>query len=340
LKKQALNVFKFLFFLSLGALLVWLAVKDKTDEELHNIKLALQKADYSWIILSLVFSGLSHIFRALRWKLLLEPLHYHPKISNTFFALMAGYLANFALPRLGEVTRCGLLNRYEKIPFTEGFGTVITERALDLICMILVFFITLGIEFDKISGIANDLIFTTVADKFNALVQNKTLLITVVLIFIVLISGFFYFRKKIKNLFGAKVKVLIKGLLDGLKSIKNIKKPKLFFVYTVLIWLMYILQVYVCFFAFEETQSLSFVVAMTVVVFGGLGIILVPGGTGAYQAIVIQILTTVYFISDTNAFAFAWAGWTSQFVIILFLGLMSFLLLPLLNKTTISKEIK
>ncbi len=332
MKKRALDIFKFLFFLSLGCLLVWLAVKDKTDEELANIKIALHQADYSWIIFSLVLSTFSHIVRALRWKLLLEPLNHFPKLSNTFFAVMVGYLANFALPRLGEVSRCGVLNRYEKVPFTEGFGTVIAERALDMICLILLFFIILGLEFTKIYGIANDLIFDTISQKMHALFQNKRLLLTFSITAVFLTTAFFYFRKKIKILLGAKIKGFVKGLWDGLKSIKNVKKPILFISYTVFIWFLYILQVYICFFAFNETGQLSLNVAAVIVVFGSLGIIAVPGGTGAYQVIVIQILTTVYFISSTTAFAFAWAGWTSQFVIIIFLGLISLLLLPLLNK--------
>ncbi len=131
MKKQALNVLKFLFFLSIGIVLIWLAVRNKTEEELVNIKLALEAADYFWISLSIIISGLSHYFRAIRWKLMLKPMGYNPKTSNTIFALLVGYLANFALPRLGEVSRCGLLTKYEKVPFTEAFGTVIAERALD-----------------------------------------------------------------------------------------------------------------------------------------------------------------------------------------------------------------
>ena len=122
------------------------------------------------------------------------------------------------------------------------------------------------------------------------------------------------------------------GLWNGLKSIKDVEKPFLFFVHTLLIWLMYVLQVYICFFAFGETKELSFMVAVVIVVFGSVGVITVPGGTGAYQIIVIQILTTVYLISDTASNAFAWSVWTSQFILILSLGLISLIMLPLINK--------
>lgn len=316
-------------------MLIWLALKDKTSEELNNIATAIKQADYGWILLSILISGLSHYFRALRWKILLAPLGHHPKTTNTFFAVMIGYLANLALPRLGEVTRCGTLNQYEKVPFTEGFGTVIAERALDLICLIIVFLITFAIEFKKIAGIANELIFKTAAIKINALMQQQLFLIAAVCIVGLLTLVLIYYRKKLRLLFSEKINGFIKGLWDGLLSIKNINAPFYFILDTVIIWLLYISQVYVCFLAFPETKDLSFVVAMVIMVFGSLGIIAVPGGTGAYQAIVIQILTTVYLISETNAFAFAWAVWASQIILILILGLISLLMLPLINKNKV-----
>jgi glycosyltransferase 2 family protein len=333
LKKNLAVILKFLFFLGIGVLLVWLVVKDKTDAELANIKGALQQANYFWILLSVIISGLSHYFRALRWKILLQPMGHIPKTSNTFFSVMVGYIANLAVPRLGEVTRCGVLSRYEKVPFVQGFGTVIAERALDVICVIVLFFITLGIEFSKISGLANDMIFAPLAGKLQILMQKQLFIICASAVIIIGIAGFYYFRKKIRAMMSGKVKGFVNGLWEGLLSVKKVNKPFLFILHTVLIWLMYILQVYVCFFAFEELSSLSFVVAMVITVFGSLAVVVVPGGTGVYQIIVIQILTTVYMISQTGSFAFAWSVWASQIVLILIAGLLSLMLLPLLNKT-------
>lgn len=338
MKKQLTNIAKFLFFLGIGALLVWLAVKDKTTEELNNIKVAIQQADYFWIVLSIVISALSHYSRALRWKMLLAPLGHKPKTSNTFFSVMVGYLANLALPRVGEVTRCGVLNRYEKVPFVQGFGTVIAERALDVVCVIVLFFVTLLLEFDKIYGIANDMIFSNVSRKFHGLLQNKLFVILAVVMILGAIAGFFYFRKKIKALMSGKIKGFVSSLADGLMSVKKVDKPWLFLFHTGAIWLMYILQVYVCFFAFPELSGLSFAVGLVICVFGSLAVAVVPGGTGMYQLIVIQILTTVYLISDTASFAFAWAVWASQIFLMLLLGLVSLVLLPVLNKNSQAKE--
>ena len=332
MNKQVKNILKFLFFLSIGVLLVWLAVHNKTQKEIDDIKHSLSDANYFWIGVSIVVSGLSHLFRALRWKILLKPLGHTPSTSNTFFSVMVGYLANFALPRLGEVTRCGLLTKYEDVPFTEGFGTVITERALDFVCLLIIFFVTLALEFQRISGIANDLIFTPASEKFHALMQKQMFVMVGGIALLVIVAALFYFRKKIQNLISGKAKKFIMGLWDGLKSVKNVDKPMMFIFHTVAIWTMYILQVYVCFFAFTETAHLSIVVSIVIMIFGSIGIILVPGGTGAYQAIVIQIMTTVYAISGTIAFAFAWAVWTSQFILILSLGLISLVMLAVMNK--------
>jgi len=321
-----------LFFLGLGIFLVWLAVKDKTTEEINSIKLAVQQSNYFWIIVSLIVSAFSHFFRATRWKIALEPLGHKPSTANAFFAVMVGYFANLGIPRIGEATRCGILTRYSNVPFTQGFGTVVAERALDIICLLLLFFLTLALEFKKISGIANDLFLNSLNEKLDALMQKKILLIILFISFVFIVGVFYYFRKKIKNLFSEKVKAFIFGLKEGLVSIKNVKKPWLYIAQTVLIWFLYVLQVYVVFRAFDDLANLSFVVAMVITIFGSLAIAVVPGGTGVYQAIVIQILTTVYFASETSSFAFAWSVWSSQITLILFLGLVSLILLPLFNK--------
>lgn len=333
MKKNLSNILKFLFFLGLGILLVWLAVKDKTQEELQSIKVAVQQSNYFWILLSFIISGFSHFFRATRWKIALEPLGHKPSTANAFFSVMIGYLANLGIPRIGEATRCGILSRYSNVPFVQGFGTVLAERALDVICVIVLFFLTLALEFKKISSIAQDIIFNSLGEKLNNLWQKKILLIIVGLSFLAITICFYIFRKKLKSLFSEKVKSFFKGLKDGLLSIKDINRPWLYITQTILIWLFYILQVYVVFFAFNDLAHLSFVVAMVITVFGALAVAVVPGGTGVYQVIVIQILTTIYFASESSSFALAWSVWASQIILILAGGLISLLLLPLINKT-------
>lgn len=318
--------------MSIGILLIWLAFRDKSQQQINAIWTSIQGANYFWLFVSVIVGLLSHYFRATRWKMLLKSLGHNPKTSNTFFAVMVGYLANFAIHRIGEVTRCGLLTKYEKIPFTENFGTVIAERAFDVVCVIILFFSILALEFERISGIANTLVFNAVAEKFHVLMQKQLFVIFAGGVLLIVFALSFYFRKKIRSALSGKIIGFLNGIWEGLKSIKNVDKPLSFFMQTILIWLMYVLQVYVCFFAFDGMSQLPFVSAIVIVVFGSLAVVAVPGGTGAYQIIVTSILTTVYLVSETTSDAYAWAVWGVQFLLILFLGLISLLLLAILNK--------
>ena len=251
---------------------------------------------------------------------------------------MVGYLANFALPRLGEVSRCGVLTKYEKIPFTEAFGTVIAERVIDLLCLIIIFFATLFFQFNELWGLTNDYIVQPAKLKFSSIFQNNSFSLIFGIVMIGVTVSFFIFRKKSTGVFVNKIKRLIQGFVDGLKSIKSLKRPYLFIFHTVLIWFLYVTSLYLGFMCLKETAHLGVGAAFAVLIFSTLGVIFVPGGTGASQALVTETLTVIFNISFTFAFAFAWLMWTSQFVLILFLGVLSLILLPMLNKDVILKK--
>ena len=332
MKKKTLSILKFLFFLGIGVLLIWLAVRNLTENDKASIADAFTQANYYWIALSMFLSFLSHLVRAMRWRILIQPLGFNPKLSNTFFALMVGYLANFALPRLGEISRCGVLTKYEKIPFTEAFGTVIAERAIDVLCLILIFVGTLFFQFDELWGLTNDKIIIPLSSKVSSMMDSNIFLTIFAVIMIGITISFFVFRKRSKGMLSKKVKDMALGFWEGLKSVKNIRRPFLFIFHTILIWLLYTGLLYVGFFCFEETSQLAFGAALAIMLFGSLGIAFVPGGTGAYQALVTETLTSAYKTTFTFAFAFSWLIWTSQFALILLLGVISLILLPIMNK--------
>lgn len=332
MKKKLVSIFKFLFFLGIGILLIWLAVRGLTEENKISIGKAFREADYFWIFISVVLSTLSHVSRAIRWKILIQPLGFNPKLSNTFFALMVGYLANMALPRLGEVSRCGVLTKYEKIPFTEGFGTVIAERAIDVLCLIIIFIGALVFQFEELWALTNDKILSPLTLKLSSLVHSNLFIAVFAVVMIAITISFFIFQKKSKGLFSKKIKNMAIGFWDGLKSVKNIKRPYLFIFHTIVIWFLYTALLYVGFFCFPETSQLSFGAALAIMLFGSLGIAFVPGGTGAYQTLVTETMTAAYKTPFTYAFAFSWLIWTSQFVLILLLGVISLVLLPVVNK--------
>lgn len=332
MKKKVITILKFLFFLGLGILLIWLAVRNLTENDKASIKEAFTQANYFWIVLSMFLSFLSHLVRALRWRLLIQPLGFKPKLSNTFFAVMVGYLANFALPRLGEVSRCGVLTKYEKIPFTEAFGTVIAERAIDVLSLVLIFFATLVFQFEQLWGLTTEKIINPLSAKLSALSHNNMFVLFLVIVLIAITVLFFFLRKKGKGKIYKKVKDIVWGFWEGLKAVKNLKRPYLFVFHTILIWLLYIGLLYVGFSSFKETSHLGFDAAIAIMLFGSLGVLFVPGGTGAYQTLVTETLTSAFKMTFTFAFAFAWLMWTSQFILILLLGLISLILLPILNK--------
>ncbi len=336
MKKKLLQAVKVLVFLSLGLFLVWFAVRGM---DVHQILHAFDKVNYGWIILSLSIGMLSHLSRAMRWKLMLETLGHQPKLNNTFFAVMIGYMANYApIPRLGEASRCGILKRYEKIPFTESFGTVIAERLIDVLCLMLVFFITFLVQFDKINGLAHEYVLDPLARKLGAVQAHPVLAGLILLVCIGGIVLFVKFRKKTGTGIISKAFAFITGFFDGLKTVKNLKRPGLFVMHTVFIWVVYYVTFHMCLFSLPETATVTFREGISIFALGTLGVVFTPGGLGAYQIIVQNSLLSFLILrfpadqAKTISAAFPWVVWSSQFILIVGMGLVSLILLPLLNK--------
>lgn len=339
MKQKLILTLKVCIFLSLGILLVWLAIKDVSEKDKDNIFNAFENANYKWIIISIVLAVISHLSRAMRWQILLEPLGHKPKLYNTFFAVMVGYLANYApIPRLGEASRCGILTRYEKIPFAESFGTVIAERVLDLISLMIAFIVTFFVQYEQINTLAHKYIIDSASNKINHLIQNPTKLIVFMVVTIAILFVINKMSKKIQGGFLGKLKGIIAGFLTGLKTVKEIKKPYAFIFHSILIWVLYYVGMHVCFYAFTETSALGVKEGLAIFVLGTLGVVFTPGGLGAYHLIVKEVLL-LFAISETISIAFPWIVWSSGFIMILAVGLISLVLLPLCNKEKEEKTI-
>ncbi len=333
MKKRILTITKYLFFLALGIFLVWFSVKDFTEKDKQDFFASVQAADYKWIFLSIFLGILSHISRAIRWIMLMEPVGYTPGRANTFFAVMVGYLANFAFPRLGEVTRCGVLSKYEKIPFPVAFGTVIAERAVDLICLGIIFLVTFFSMFDSIYGLTDAYILTPLAEKLGRIAGTPLLFWGIIGSLAAIVFLFLLLRNKIGGMLSGKVKEMLKGFWTGLMSIRKMRSPGMFIAHTIFIWVMYYTMLHVCFFSFEETSGMSIGQGMTVLIMGAVGIMFTQGGIGAYHFLVSKTLTSsLAGISIPVAGAFSWVVWASQFVTILLTGVISLILLPILNR--------
>ena len=292
------------------------------------------QANYAWIAFAILLGILSHFLRSVRWKMLMEPMGYKPSTSNVFFAVMIGYLANLALPRLGEVSRCGILTRYEKIPFNKSFGTVIAERTVDMILFLLLFFANLFIQSERLYVYVQTRIYVPLEAKFNYTVDFTGYLtyavIGLTLLFLVILLLLW---KRIKrSSFFLKIKNLLLGFLEGIKSVYKVRNPFLFGFYSLAIWFLYLLMAYLVFFSLPATSRLGLDAGLAVLIFGSIGIMLVQGGIGIYPAIVAETLI-LYSITNTTGYAMGWLIWSSQTLTLIVMGVLSLILLPIFNKT-------
>ncbi len=328
--KRTKSVLQFVLFLSLGILLLWLALRGVVNEK-EKIIQSFKDANYFWVFISLVAAFFGLFLRAYRWKYLLQPLGLNLSLKNSFAAVSTGYLANYGLPRMGEISRCTIISKYEKIPFQTALGTVITERIVDFFLLIIIFLLTLLFQFSELIGLTQQYILNPLSLKLKPLSQNPVFITIVATLLVLVVLAFLLLRKKIKNSLSGKFGGILKGFAEGISSIRKMDKPIPFIILSVLIWLMYFLGIYFCFFTFGETSDLGLKQCLTILLFGTFGVIFTPGGIGAYHIIVQQILM-FYSISSTTSFAFPWIIWGSQFILILIAGLASIIALPLMNK--------
>lgn len=330
MSKRAKSIIQFVVLLGVGVFLVWLSLRSVASKK-EDILNSFKNANYFWIGISLLISFFGHFLRAYRWNYLLQPLGYKTGLLNANGAVLIGYFANYGLPRMGELTRCTIAARYDKVPFEVGLGTVITERIVDLALLIIVFFLTLLAQFHELIGLANQHVFYPLRDKLHGLSDRPVLMWALIAACLGGIVLFFALRKKISSLLRGKFGKIIKGFGEGIVSVKSMKRKGQFILLSVLIWATYFYSLYVAFFAFEETSHLGQAECLTLLLFGTFGVIFTPGGLGVYHALITQLLVG-YGIGAVTAFAFPWLTWTSQFIMIVVLGFTSLIVLPIANR--------
>jgi glycosyltransferase 2 family protein len=329
--KNARALIQFVVLLGIGVLLIWLSLRQVAPEK-DKIIDAFANADYFWIVLAMLIALISHLLRAYRWNYLLKPLGYRVDFLNASCHVLVGYLANYGIPRMGEITRCTLAAKYDKVPVEVAFGTVITERIIDFFIFLIIFMLTLAFQFTELIGLANKLVFDKIRLKMAGLADNPVKLSLILLSAAVLIGLFLVTRKKMAGMLRGKFGKILKGMGDGIGSIRKTENPVQFIVLSLLIWASYFYALYVCFFALSGTSHLGQKECLTLLLFGTFGVILAPGGLGAYPAIVGGILLYTYNISMVYAFALPWLSWTSQFILVLVAGLAALVILPIYNR--------
>lgn len=332
MKKAIGNAIKLIIFLGLGIFLVWLITHHLTPEQWDRIKQVFRDANY-WILLPVFIIGtISHLLRALRWRMLIEPMDYHPRLFTTFSAVMIGYIANLAIPRMGEITRCGVLSRHENIPFQKVIGTMIVERGIDLLCLLVLIVASILIQMDVVGGFFYDTIISRLTPIFRHGTWIRYLIMLVMIA--ALITGMVFLMKLFRHTrWYRKLVLLFRGIKEGMLAIGKMKRKGLFFLYTIAIWLCYFLMVYVGFFCLKPTSVLGLKAGLSVLSFGSIGMMITQGGIGAYQLIVEKTLE-LYGILEAYGFAFGWLSWIMQTLLTLVLGLICTVTLPFIKRKT------
>ncbi|MEO8769064.1 MAG: lysylphosphatidylglycerol synthase transmembrane domain-containing protein [Ferruginibacter sp.] len=330
MRKRLFSILQYVIFLGGGIFLVWWQFDSMNVAEKKEFYNALNDANYWLLIPVVIMSLLSHLSRSMRWKLLMEPLGYKPKLKNVFAVTMIGYLVNAALPRFGEIVKCTFLSRYEKLKFDKLVGTIIVERTFDVICYIIFIAITILIQINVIGSFAKEKIETVTGSAAGMPLWGKAIIIFAIIITVLYLIKLLLKRfpnNKIIN----KINIFLKDIIEGFKSIEHLKHKRAFILHTLFIWAMYLLQIYVGFFAMEGTAHLSIKAACSVLMVASLAMMITPNGIGMFPIFVMETLKR-YHIDDPLGQAFGSLIWGITTSIVLLAGFLALILLPILNR--------
>ena len=330
MKEKLLSVLKYLFFLILGGGILYLVLKGK---DLNKMLEDLRSAEYKYLLASMVFGYAAYLFRPLRWLLLLKTMNYNTSVSHATHAVAAGYFANVIFPRAGEIVRCTSLFKVTGIPVNKLFGTVLLERAIDLVMLVACIFVGFVLKYNELSSFVG-----AVSGETNSTNLSNTKLLLALCFFIIL-SGLYFFRDQLKqSKLYQKIVSLGVGVKEGFQTAFFMKKKGLFVLYTLLIWLMYLLMTYVCFFSIPETSDLRFIDGLYIMVIGGLGMVVpVQGGLGPYHAAVTLGVVSLG-LSETTGVTLAVLIHTAQSIMILITGIIAAIVLSLAKRKALLNE--
>jgi len=319
LKKQIRKWLTVLIPLLIGIGIIYYQYTTLTAEEIDKIKISFEKANYYFILLSLVIACLGYWSRAYRWKFALNHLGYETKFSNNFFTVCVSYLVNLTVPRSGEISRAALLKKYENVPFDKAFGTIVAERIVDLLIFFLFVFIGFVSQFDKIYQFL-----------LSENVSFQSLIITAI-VGVFLFFGFILIWIYAEWQIILKLKKKLSGLVEGITTVYKMKDKWNYIFHSFFIWFSYLMMFYVAVFALPETSEINFDIVIMGFIFGSLAVGFSNGGLGAYP-FSIALIFSLYGITNDVGTAFGWLVWTSQTILTIILGLISYILLPVLNR--------
>lgn len=328
--KKLQSLLKYVISLSVGAVLLYYAFR---NVDLSDFLARIEEVKYEWVVLSILLALASHWIRAYRWNMMLKPFGHNLSTGRTFLAVMTGYLANIAFPRLGEVTRCGVLKKIDNVSISTSFGTVVTERLIDFFILLSLIVLDFFIEFDLVF----EFFFQTLGfNKIN--IDPLWIVLFFVVAIVVGIMSFIWVRRLLEKEHQHptmnQVRIFLKDMLEGLLSLRKVENVYLYIFLTLAIWVLYYLMGYVLIFALPETSNLGMVAALTILAAGGIAMSApVQAGVGTYHTFVSAVLV-LYGISDQGGLFFATLMHATQIVFIVVFGGLSTLVTVFLKKRT------
>ena len=301
----------------IGVFCIYYSFKDISFSEFKEY---FTKINYLWVFVGIFLGALSHISRSYRWKFLIEPLGYKLGFINSVLTVFSAYLINYTIPRAGDIARATMISKYENIPFEKAIGTIVAERAVDVISILVIIMIGLIIEFDKISNKLTD--FLEQSD-FSTLLWSSLILLFIVASLYIIIKRFKFYKK---------IKLFLSGMIDGITIIFRMKKRNQFIFHSVFIWVMYVLMFYFTSKAFIGLNQVSFFELMISFTLAALSIMFSNGGIGIYPLAVEESLGW-YGVQSTIGLAFGWVMWLSQTLMVVIFGGLSLFILPFINRS-------
>ncbi|MBL7875923.1 MAG: flippase-like domain-containing protein [Cyclobacteriaceae bacterium] len=311
------SALQYLLLIAITTALLWLSLRGLTVAEGEDKSAFIWntwlRADKGYLLLMVLVAMASHFLRAVRWKMLLEPTGNSVTLGNSFLSLMIGYLVNLAIPRGGEVSRCYNLYKLEKTPVEVSFGTVVVERLIDLLCLVLLIGISFVVEWKKLKAFIDTLNFSS---------SGKSSFSIWIFIAGACVVGLVVTIYLLRN--NEKLKKILVGFKEGLLAVFRLKNKYLFIFYSISIWALYFLMSYFVVLAFPETRGLGVSAVLTLFAIGSIAMAApLPGGAGSYHTLVPLGLVMLYNLqkADAIAFVFIFHGW--QTVTLIAAGIVS-----------------
>ena len=316
MSKKLKSYIKILLPISIGIICIFFSFRNINFIDFTKY---FYEINYLWVFVGVFLGALSHISRSYRWKYLIEPLGYKLGFINSVLAVFSAYLINYTIPRAGDIARATMISKYEKIPLDKTLGTIVAERAVDVICILTIIATGLIFEFNRIS------------EKLISLIENTEISVVIIYVGVIILILFVSNRVLRKSKYYKSILNFFSGIIEGLTIIFKMEKRVPFILHSIFIWLMYILMFWATSMAFFELHEVAFYQFMISFTLAAISIMLSNGGIGIYPLAVEESLGW-YGVQSTTGLAFGWVSWLSQTMMVIIFGGLSLFILPFINR--------